>query len=388
MVAARQEAAPVARGRTFLPALEGLRGAVALAVLVYHAWILSGTPRLDGGPLRALVSTGFVGVTCFFVLSGFVLFLPVAEGRGLGPSGAYLRRRAARLIPAYEVVLLATLLLLPLLVADPGRARDSITAGSLLAHATVMAGFARLIPGYGGALGFFANPVVWTITVEVAFSVALLALARPVVRAPVRTLTALLTLSVAARVLIPHLDLTRVHADALQSMLPALLGDFALGMGAAVLYVHTRAATAVWARAATPLAGGALLVLLIAMWVCGGPDAGAAKYVVTASVRASLAVSGAFAVLILALAGGPSPLQRVLASRPARAAGRWSYGIYLVHFPVLGFVVHTLGVRHNMLLAVVVTTPTVLAIGAASYRLVERPSRRWATGRRATAEAA
>ena len=64
-----------------------------------------------------MLSSGFLAVSLFFVLSGFVLYLPVARRGGtFGSVGAYARRRLARVLPAYYVVLLVCLIAFPLMV--------------------------------------------------------------------------------------------------------------------------------------------------------------------------------------------------------------------------------------------------------------------------------
>lgn len=82
-----------------LPALDGVRGLACLQ-------IISGAFRING--FKAL-GAGLFGVDAFFVLSGFVLFLPwgAARMRGAPPPdrGRYYRRRARRIVPAYYFML-------------------------------------------------------------------------------------------------------------------------------------------------------------------------------------------------------------------------------------------------------------------------------------------
>ena len=75
-----------------VPALDGVRGAAVIAVLIFHAG------HLDGG---------FLGVDLFFTLSGYLITsLLVAEWRGSGTIhlGRFWARRARRLLPAVLVV--------------------------------------------------------------------------------------------------------------------------------------------------------------------------------------------------------------------------------------------------------------------------------------------
>ena len=57
-----------------LGVLDGLRGLAVLLVLWYHVWEISwlSPPK----PLAFLPATGFIGVTLFFFLSGFVISYP------------------------------------------------------------------------------------------------------------------------------------------------------------------------------------------------------------------------------------------------------------------------------------------------------------------------
>jgi peptidoglycan/LPS O-acetylase OafA/YrhL len=90
------DSSPIPLG--YRPALDGLRGIAVLLVIGQHAWV----PAMD----RA----GGVGVTLFFVLSGFLISTLLIEERA--KSGqvdllAFWMRRARRLLPALAVFLFA-----------------------------------------------------------------------------------------------------------------------------------------------------------------------------------------------------------------------------------------------------------------------------------------
>ena len=96
--------------------LEAYRGIAALLVVVFHAYQYSregtGTPRevYTGTPLHLLFYNLEAPVSWFFVLSGFLLFLPFAraaiEQRGFLSSRGFLVRRAIRIRPPYYVAIL------------------------------------------------------------------------------------------------------------------------------------------------------------------------------------------------------------------------------------------------------------------------------------------
>lgn len=92
-----------------LPSLTGLRWLAALAVFGSHAVVLlEGTAEV---PVRAIFDQGRLGVSFFFLLSGFIVtwaWRPGDRGRD------FVRRRFTRTYPAYLVTLLAALLLLRL----------------------------------------------------------------------------------------------------------------------------------------------------------------------------------------------------------------------------------------------------------------------------------
>ncbi len=97
-----------------LSGLTGLRFLAALYVFFFHAQRLLGFAFLPA-PLRNIVSQGALGVTLFFVLSGFILtYVHAADfaGPGLpakGYYGQFLWRRLARIYPVHLVCLLACL---------------------------------------------------------------------------------------------------------------------------------------------------------------------------------------------------------------------------------------------------------------------------------------
>ncbi len=111
-----------------LRSLEGLRGFLALYVVLHHVrWLLweqqavwSQSPHPWWANILAVASAslryGHEAVICFFVLSGFFIHFRWAKEASHGKDARldvteYARRRAHRLIPPYAVALVATVLL-------------------------------------------------------------------------------------------------------------------------------------------------------------------------------------------------------------------------------------------------------------------------------------
>ena len=94
-------------GNPRFPLLDAMRAIAALSIVVTHA---SGVSNFNTdnwlGHFPARLN---MGVTIFFLLSGFLLYRPFVaarrEGRPSIHTGRFLRRRALRIIPAYWVAL-------------------------------------------------------------------------------------------------------------------------------------------------------------------------------------------------------------------------------------------------------------------------------------------
>src|SRR4051794_17084576 len=105
-LATRREVQPAtAATASRLSAVDGLRAAAALWVLLFHMRAFSGVQLWPG--LDLLVRSGSTGVSLFLVLSGFCLYSPYAGGRLARFNGReFFRRRIRRLLPAYYASLL------------------------------------------------------------------------------------------------------------------------------------------------------------------------------------------------------------------------------------------------------------------------------------------
>ena len=97
--------------------LDGVRGVAVLMVMVFHIDRMTGDNLWSRVtyPLSTSISTaGGTGVTLFFVLSGFLLFMPFAKAllyKTRWPlARVFYLRRALRIIPAYYVSLFLLIL--------------------------------------------------------------------------------------------------------------------------------------------------------------------------------------------------------------------------------------------------------------------------------------
>jgi len=349
---------PVKMG--YQPALDGLRAVAVSAVLLFHL----GVSWMPGG---------YLGVSVFFTLSGFLITTLLIRERvatGRIDSRAFYTRRLRRLMPASLACIAGVCVVIGIgLIADTAALRREVL-GALFQ----VENWVSLLGGQSYAELFQSpSPVAhfWSLAIEEQFYW----LWPPVV-------TGLLIWA------------TR-GSRPLQRMTYALVGLFVLFSLSVPITLRLWSADAVyfasWTRFAEILAGGALAAfvalrnppswvrwfapptLLAIVWLC----------IVTPSGRGWAYEGGLplFAIisvgLILSLQTA-GPVRSLLATAPLVAIGRVSFGLYLYHWPV--FVV--LDAQRTGLdgwrlgtLRMAVT----IAITVVSYHLLEVPirERRW-----------
>ncbi|WP_227979208.1 acyltransferase family protein [Nocardia spumae] len=370
--------APVPGTRRFVPALEGLRGLAALGVVLTHVAFQTGAA---GTPVLGRVWERFdMAVAVFFGLSGFLLWRPhAAAARDLGtapPAGRYLLHRAARILPAYWVVVFAALTLLPSAAQSAGWRvwGANLALLQVFVPLTLTDGLTQM----------------WSLSVEMAFYLVLPLLAWALVglrgsraRWRVWAVAALGVICLGWNFLpVPTPD--AIHAD---NWLPGYLPWFAAGMVLAelaeVLGAAARNGIAApgWQRRLGNrwlMWSVAALAFALATTDLAGPAGLARGESWQYAMKMGLGALIGFGLLAPLVVG--TARHRGLESRLALTIGRWSYGIFIWHlvvlammFPIFGFIPFNGGFVHVLLLTVGFTLP----LAAASYALIEEPVRRW-----------
>jgi peptidoglycan/LPS O-acetylase OafA/YrhL len=338
------------------PALDGIRGLAVALVLCFH-----------GG--FSWMAGGYVGVSVFFTLSGFLittLLLVEHDRHGRIRLAAFWARRLQRLAPA------SLLLLLCIAVAGslgawgwlPTLRRDLVSAALQVANWAKLAGsqsYAEMINATLGRVGPLEH--FWSLSIEEQFYwvwpfVILVVVRRASLRRRALTLAGI---AVAAGVAAPVIAWSW-GPNAAYFSTPARMGEILIGAALAALLLWRP--TVPVGAGAVGLAGLVVIGLAAAMW---DADSGPAY-------------DGAlplFALASAALIWGvqePGMLRRALAVRPLRALGTVSYGVYLYHWPIFAVLdENRVGLEGASLFAVRLGVTFLLA--AASYRFVERPIR-------------
>lgn len=389
-----------------LDALDGLRGAAALTVVVYHAmgrsdWFRDGMYqfRADGllagfvtmSPVRILFD-GRAAVMAFFVLSGFVLSRAFWSGKATS-WGRYLVRRGLRLYPPVVASAVFALVVLGLTQTVTETGRGFVDLGVIGSSSSEL--FTAM-----GLLGLSESPlnvVWWSLRWEMWFSLLLPVIVVALVLAgcgPRRRFRAAPVVfgavCIALVVAQPWIRVTYGTSPTVSRAI-AYLPMFGLGMVVAAFEdrfgPERMGSFGRWRGSAWTLLG-VTLVLLSSRSLFGWAWA---TQVIRPEIAAGLAAGAplvGFALLIVLLIGWPVA-GRVMASRPILWVGERSYSLYLVHLPLIGLLAAVFSADGAPIWFVIVCVAASVGVTVAFYRFVEVPSTLLASrlGRRPTARA-
>ena len=352
-----------------------------MSVLVTHTALLTGANQFAWyGKYTARLD---VGVTIFFLISGFLLYRPFVAAHLDGRAGPrvrdYARRRVLRIVPAYWLAL-------TVLAIYPGLGQ--MWSG----HSWVYYVF---LQDYSPGWVFGGLQPAWSLGVEAAFYVSLPAVAyglrwigrrmsrRGRVTLELTVIAALGAASVVVRAVTPGSPGSQWHVT-----LPGTFDWFALGMLLAVVSAALAGREPGPIRFLRHWPSAAWLVALVLFWFTatqlglGGslffrvtPGQGMEQHLLYGAIAFFLLLPAAFA-------GDGGGLPRVvLRNRVVAWLGLISYGIFLWHHPIALKLAevddHRLFASFRMLGITAATFAIALACAALSYYLLERPILRY-----------
>ena len=358
---------PAAPSRGRIRALDGLRGLAAVAVVIHHCTEASVPALVDVengvgarpemwsrlwwaaySPLH-LVLFGLEPVYIFFVLSGFVLVLPLLDRRSVDWTGFWLARLVRLYVPAWaSLVLAAVLFLLVPRTSLPGRSTWLNGAGQSPGMSQYGVDATLLSGGVNGPL--------WSLRYEVLFS--LLVPVYLLLFVKVRGRTAVKLALIVGAVLFGAAG-GPLHPAVYRTS--EFMAMFAVG----VMMAAERERVTAWMQRRSR--GQTVALAALALIALGAPTWTLPRISPPLEV---VSLAGA-ALLVTVFLG--SHVAAVAEHRTVQWAGRRSFSLYVVHMPVVVavselFVHPRPGVLH------LVVVPLALLTAEVFYRLVEKPS--------------
>ena len=362
--------------------LDGVRALSTLVIIVYHLFYVSGQTINNPNGLGEFLGRLNVGVSIFFVLSGYLLFKPYAQAILLDTPFPHTRnfylKRFVRIIPAYWVALLILWMLDAINFPNFSGFIRSLFLIHTFTEGNVLTGIAQ----------------TWTLSVEISFYLCLPWIAI-LIRACTRNKTpkvgvrnlfgcliALYASAYVFRIVFHQLQLK--HFETHPILLPAHFDTFALGMlvsaGVVTLQVFTELK-----GLKTKLARLSPVFFLIsgATWFWS-TQIGWALYFNLSRFRIVLlgyllyGIASVCFVIPFCLDVGNSRIVKIFGSRLFVWLGSISYGMYLWHYLFLDgnfadkympYKVYDMAIAARFL----ITIPGTIAFASVSYYLIERP---------------
>ncbi|WP_426226171.1 acyltransferase family protein [Pseudarthrobacter sp. DSP2-3-2b1] len=350
-------------------ALDGLRTVAVAFVFLFHT-------------VTELVPGGSIGVDVFFTLSGFVITLLIMkeyQATGRLRLGVFYAKRLARLWPALLAVC-AVVVTVGFVFPRSGWGGQEANAIPAASYVMNLANFGV----FGSSTGGNALSPTWTLAVEEQFYLVWPVLLLVMLRFwKVRTVT-WLTAVLAAGFLVSRFFL--VIAGAPLSRLyngPDTRADqLLLGCTLALVFAsvtpgsRVHASLQAGARWAGPLAGLALVVAVFALREPGTPGTWFSIFWTFGPTLLALLAGVVIGSLVLRPAG---PASRILSHPWLANPGRdLSYAAYLWHLPVYLLLMPLVP---SLWLRVPLAAALTVLMAYLSFRFVERPLRRWASGK-------
>jgi len=148
------------RAQSRIVGADAIRALATLWVFAGHVFVLEPALKSAPSPVLRVLSAGYMGVAAFFVLSGFLLSMPLwrayLAGDEMPNLGRYLRRRLTRIAPEYYVCVLILAVIAGTLSTKWGLIQivSCLTFTNALLPPTYMPAF---------------NAPLWSISIEMSF---------------------------------------------------------------------------------------------------------------------------------------------------------------------------------------------------------------------------
>ena len=364
--------------RPNLPALTGLRAVAALLVVFFHyKYIVPGLGQAEAVGAR-VIQAGYVGVSLFFVLSGFILAYTYLgnDGELRGSWSDFFFARFARVYPVYLFALVVSLpFFIDISLIHPVgvmKLKDTIRTAVLTP---------LLLQGWTPKRAWMWNGPGWSLSAEAFFYLLFPAIAPWIAKRPLKHLN-FVALVACIAIVVPPLMFAMSRPAGIWGVTSATYGpwvaflkfsplvhlpQFVIGIVAGIAFIrgqHRGTRVMPWLALASIAAATAIL---------------ATSHRIPYLLLQGGVLAPVFALMIYALACGGGITGRILSTRPAVRMGEASYALYLLHMPVSYYITYFLkkGGWPRIEAWTGFTGFLLVAVGVSFgvYLLVERPWR-------------
>lgn len=306
--------------RGHVPALDGLRGAAILLVLL-HAFNVIHVDSLATRLADLALNIGWIGVQLFFVLSGFLITGILLDTRGApGYWRNFFMRRVLRIFPLYYVALLLAFVILSAFLPMP--------AG----HGEHQSWLWLYIENIGAPFGHVEAGFThfWSLCVEEQFYLLWPLLVWLGGQRGVFVIgAALVVLAVFTRVLARMYFPGDLGAEIGYVFTLCRMDALAIGAMAACAVRNPRLHAGLERVGAARLLVAGLALTLVAIQIGGWQRVGAAM-----QGFGYTGIAAGFALVLLAVLFPAGLAARSMAMAPLRSVGKVSYAMYVVHAPL------------------------------------------------------
>ena len=322
-------------GRRHIAALDGIRGIAILLVLYRHLWrvLFNGSMMRLDAIFFDIPGVGWIGVDLFFVLSGFLITGILIDAKdGARYFRNFYARRFLRIFPLYYGFLFVLIVVLPFIPALRNNYGLEGVQHYQLWYWTYLQNLLGPLRLFSNTGNLWAGHL-WSLAIEEQFYVLWPAVVFLCSR---RTLT---WVCIACVVGAPLLRFVTIESEmprfsntlATLTFMPARVDTLAAGALVAIAWREPLTFSR-YVRPAKVIAIAALIIVTVYALSVGDLDSFDLR---TQQVTFSTLALGFAAFLILVLAAPPTSwLQRACTHPVLGFFGRYSYGLYVIHFPI------------------------------------------------------
>lgn len=349
--------------------INGLRGVAILSVIWHHInklttagshVLLIGDINFNFLPLAPL-NNGWLGVNLFFVLSGFVLFLPFARGKrpldGASDFKSFYFRRAKRLLPLFYISLAA------FMAIDFVLTGRLVSIPHLLLYVTATFNFdiKTFFP--------YNNWVLWSLGLEILFSIIFPFLVLFARRFSIgRLLMLTLVMSLTVRYIGNQTADLNIFLNPVRDSIFGRLDDFVIGMWLCHVYLNP--------PKKTYSAGGLIMGGALAIFACCSlwdyMQLGLAPIGIRPLLY-NLFQLGIVCIIFPLLTARKSRLRSALTVTSLQIVGMMTFSLYVWHGRLIYLMAANADAAH-----LIVYFITLFSLSALTYRFIEfRTAKDW-----------